>query len=85
MKEKLMKMLDERKDEMIQIRRYLHEHPELSFKEEKTAQYIADFYKGKDVDVQTNVGNGYGIIVTIIGENLEKQLDYVQILMHFQL
>ncbi|QUG42387.1 amidohydrolase [Psychrobacillus sp. INOP01] len=67
MKDKLMKMLDERKDEMIQIRRYLHEHPELSFKEEKTAQYIAEFYKGKNVDVQTNVGNGYGIIVTIIG------------------
>ena len=67
MKEKLMDMLDERKDEMIQIRRFLHEHPELSFKEEKTAQYIADFYKGKDVDVQTNVGNGYGIIVTIVG------------------
>ena len=51
-----MKMLDERKDEIIQIRRFLHEHPELSFKEENTAQYIADFYKGKDVEVQTNVG-----------------------------
>ena len=62
-----MQMLDERKDEMIQIRRFLHEHPELSFQEEKTAQYIADFYEGKDVDVQTNVGNGYGIIVTIVG------------------
>ncbi|MEK4406277.1 amidohydrolase [Sporosarcina sp. FSL K6-6792] len=67
MKEKLMDMLDERKDEMILIRRFLHEHPELSFKEEKTAHYITDFYKGKDVDVQTNVGNGYGIIVTIVG------------------
>ena len=62
-----MKMLEARKDEMIEIRRYLHEHPELSFKEEKTAQYIADFYKGKDVEVETNVGNGYGIIVTIKG------------------
>lgn len=67
MKEKLMDMLDERKDEMILIRRFLHEHPELSFKEEKTAHYITDFYKGKDVDVQTNVGNGFGIIVTIVG------------------
>ncbi|MDF2067216.1 amidohydrolase [Bacillus sp. Cr_A10] len=67
MREKLMKMLDERKDEMIQIRRFLHEHPELSFKEEKTAQYIVNFYKGKNVEVQTNVGNGYGIIVTIVG------------------
>ena len=72
MKDKLMNMLDERKDEMIQIRRFLHEHPELSFKEEKTAQYIADFYKGKDVVVQTNVGNGHGIIVTIVGEKPGK-------------
>lgn len=62
-----MSMLDERKNEMIEIRRHLHEYPELSFKEEKTAQYIADFYKGKDVEIQTNVGNGFGIIVTITG------------------
>lgn len=67
MREELMKMLEQRKDEMIQIRRYLHEHPELSFKEEKTAQYIIDFYKGKDIQIETNVGNGYGIIVTIKG------------------
>ena len=67
MKKKLMEMLESRKQEIIDIRRYLHENPELSFKEEKTAQYIADFYKGKDVEIQTNVGNGYGIIVTIKG------------------
>ncbi|WP_066310533.1 M20 family metallopeptidase [Bacillus sp. FJAT-29814] len=67
MKQQLMEMLAERKDEMIQIRRHLHENPELSFKEETTAQYILDFYKGKDVEVQSNVGNGYGIVVTIRG------------------
>lgn len=67
MRSKLMERLEARKDEMIEIRRYLHENPELSFKEEKTAQYIADFYNGKDVKVETNVGNGYGIIVTIVG------------------
>ena len=74
MKEQLMKMLDERKNEIIQIRRYLHEHPELSFREEKTAQYIADFYKGKDVQVQTNVVNGHGIVVTIKGEKPGKTI-----------
>src|SRR5690606_29357099 len=52
--------------------RYLHMYPEVSFKEEKTAQYIADFYKGKDVEVETNVGNGYGIIVTIKGKGEGK-------------
>ncbi|MDQ6597126.1 amidohydrolase [Bacillus salipaludis] len=67
MRKQLIEMLEVRKDEMIQIRRYLHENPELSFKEEKTAQYIADYYNGKDVEVQRNVGNGYGIIVTIEG------------------
>ena len=72
MKEELMKMLEEREDEMIEIRRHLHQHPELSFKEEKTAQYIADFYQGKDVEVDTNVGNGYGIIVTIKGASEGK-------------
>ncbi|RDW16242.1 amidohydrolase [Oceanobacillus chungangensis] len=67
MRQELMKMLEDRKDEMIEIRRYLHEHPELSFKEENTANYIADFYQGKDVEIERNVGNGYGIIVTIRG------------------
>ncbi|MGE1099490.1 amidohydrolase [Peribacillus simplex] len=67
MKSKLMNMLEARKGEMVQIRRHLHENPELSFKEEKTAKYIIDFYKGKDVSIQTNVGNGLGIIVTIEG------------------
>ena len=64
-KSKLMNMLEARKGEIVQIRRHLHENPELSFKEEKTAQYIIDFYKGKGVSIQTNVGNGLGIIVTI--------------------
>lgn len=67
-------MLEERKEEMVDIRRYLHEHPELSFHEEKTAQYIVDFYKGKEVEVQTNVGNGFGIIVTINGGKVGKTI-----------
>lgn len=67
MRKQLMEMLEARKEEMIQIRRYLHENPELSFQEVKTAQYILSFYKEKNVEIQSNVGNGYGIIVTIRG------------------
>lgn len=67
MREKLIEMLESRKADMIEIRRHLHENPELLFKEEKTSQYILDFYEGKDVEVESNVGNGYGIIVTIKG------------------
>lgn len=68
MKEQLLAMLESRKDEMIAIRRHLHAHPELSFQEKETAQYIEAFYEGKNVDIETNVGNGYGIITTIKGE-----------------
>ncbi len=74
MRDDLMIMLEEREGEMIELRRYFHEHPELSFKEEKTAAYITNFYKGKDVEVETNVGNGYGIIVTIKGASPGKTI-----------
>jgi amidohydrolase len=67
----LLQKLDEKKERMIEIRRYLHQHPELSFKEEKTAEYIADFYKDKDVKIRTNVG-GYGVVVTIEGSQPGK-------------
>ena len=70
--DQLMKMLEDREEEMVGIRRYLHQNPELSFKEEITAAYIADFYSGKDVDLITNAGNGYGIVVTIEGGNPGK-------------
>ncbi|UBH12818.1 M20 family metallopeptidase [Macrococcus armenti] len=64
MNKQLIETLKAKEDKMIEIRRYLHQHPELSFQEEKTAQYIADFYKGKDVKVETNIGE-HGIKVTI--------------------
>ncbi|UBH22059.1 amidohydrolase [Macrococcus armenti] len=64
MNKQLIETLKAKEDKMIEIRRYLHQHPELSFQEEKTAQYIADFYKGKDVKVETNTGER-GIKVTI--------------------
>jgi len=51
MKEQLFRILKEKESKMIELRRYLHENPELSFKEEKTSNYIADFYKNKDVQL----------------------------------
>lgn len=62
--DKLFKALASKEDRMIEIRRYLHQHPELSFQEEKTSQYIADFYKDKDVIVETNIGErGIKVII----------------------
>lgn len=64
----LMKKLDAKQDRIIEIRRYLHEHPELSFQEEETAKYIEEFYKDVPVDsVETNFGGERGVLVTIKG------------------
>ncbi|PTI60505.1 amidohydrolase [Staphylococcus warneri] len=60
----LVERLREKEDRMIEIRRYLHQHPELSFKEVEMPKYIADFYKDKDCKVETNIGQN-GVKVTI--------------------
>ncbi|WP_304956822.1 M20 family metallopeptidase [Virgibacillus salidurans] len=52
--------------EMVNIRRYLHQHPELSFQETETANYIAAFYEKLGIPYQTKVG-GNGIIATLKG------------------
>ncbi len=64
----LLKRLDERREEMTAIRRHLHAHPELSYEEHETRQYILDFFKDKNCDVKSPVGGG-GIVVTIRGAN----------------
>src|SRR5699024_621823 len=58
--------IDKHYGEMVDIRRYLHENPELSFHEYKTAQYIAEFYDALDIPYKKNVG-GNGIVATLKG------------------
>jgi len=73
--DELMKKLDEKKDRIIEIRRYLHEHPELSFQEEETAKYISDFYTEVPVDsVETNFGGERGVVITINGSKPGKTI-----------
>lgn len=71
MLEKIHKILDELYPEMVEIRRYLHQNPELSFQETKTAQYIAGFYKELGIPVQTKI-RGNGVIATLKGEKPGK-------------
>ncbi|WP_203245905.1 amidohydrolase [Sporosarcina beigongshangi] len=66
MKEQLFEKLDSAFEDMVVIRRHLHMHPELSFKEEKTAQYIYDFYANLGVDAQMGVG-GNGVVARVKG------------------
>ncbi|MUV36588.1 putative hydrolase [Lentibacillus sp. JNUCC-1] len=52
--------------EMVERRRYLHQHPELSFQETKTAAYIAAFYEELGLPYETHVG-GNGVIARLKG------------------
>lgn len=64
LEQKLMQRLSQSEDEMIQIRRHLHEHPEVSFKEKETHAYIKKFYQNLNYPVR-DCGDGYGILVDI--------------------
>ncbi|PAV29191.1 amidohydrolase [Virgibacillus profundi] len=71
----LLEKLDAKKDRIIEIRRYLHENPEVSFQEEKTAAYIEAFYKDLPVDsMETDFDGQRGIVVTIKGANPGKTI-----------
>lgn len=53
--------------EAVRIRRHLHRNPELSFQEEKTAEFVSSELTTTGVRHQTRVG-GHGIVGVIEGE-----------------
>lgn len=63
---KIHQSIDEHYSEMVHIRRYLHQYPEVSFQEVETAKYIADFYDTLQIPYEKNIG-GNGIIATLKG------------------
>ncbi|HLQ82913.1 MAG TPA: amidohydrolase [Pseudogracilibacillus sp.] len=75
MLKEIQKIIDKNYDEMVSIRRYLHQHPELSFHEYKTAAYIADFYTDLDIPFIKDVG-GNGIIATLKGGKPGKKIAF---------
>ncbi|HEY2420624.1 MAG TPA: amidohydrolase, partial [Neobacillus sp.] len=68
---KLFGKLEGYYEEMVTIRRHLHQHPELSFKEYKTAQFIQSFYENLGIQYKGNVG-GNGVLAMIYGKKPGK-------------
>ena len=62
--EKLSAQLCHKYSEMQNIRRHLHQYPELSFYEQNTANFIWDYYESLPVEREKFKGN-YGIKITI--------------------
>jgi len=65
-KEKIQKLAEQFQDEFIQIRRYLHSHPELSFKEHETSFFIISWLENLGLE-PVKIANT-GVVVTIHGE-----------------
>ncbi|UKK99822.1 M20 metallopeptidase family protein [Brevibacillus brevis] len=67
LQEQLKELLKEMEPQIISWRRHLHQHPELSFQEEKTPALIAEILRGLRFDeVRTGVG-GRGVIGVLRG------------------
>lgn len=66
MLQSIHKNIDHLYDEMVDIRRYLHQHPELSFEETETSKYIGHFYEELGIPYKSNIG-GNGVIATLKG------------------
>ncbi|WP_307794920.1 M20 family metallopeptidase [Alkalihalobacillus sp. BA299] len=73
MREQLNKGLDSVYSEMVDIRRYLHQYPELSFQEENTPAYIAEFHKKLGHEVKINVGER-GVVAILRGSKPGKTI-----------
>ena len=58
--------LQENFEEMVAIRRYLHEHPELSHQEVHTPAYIANYHRELGLEVREGVGER-GVVATLRG------------------
>jgi amidohydrolase len=69
--EQLFSKIENLYSEMVEIRRFMHQHPELSFQEVKTANYIQSYYEKLGVEVRGNVG-GNGVVAKIYGSKPGK-------------
>jgi amidohydrolase len=67
------KFVDGNFQEVVNWRRYMHQYPELSFKEEKTAHFIKEKLLSFGLQVKTNIG-GNGLIGILEGAQPGKTI-----------
>jgi amidohydrolase len=59
--------------DVVSWRRFMHQNPELSFKEVKTAEYIKEKLLSFGLEVKTNIG-GHGLIGILEGDQAGKTI-----------
>lgn len=73
MKEKILELSDLFFDEIVSIRRYMHMHPELSFQEFETSNYIKSILKSWDINFLDGYANT-GILVNLEGKESSSRV-----------
>lgn len=72
LKEKIKQLASNGAEKVVAIRRHIHRHPELSFKEFETAKYIAAVLKEMGMTPHEGIA-GTGVSVTIEGKKPDKR------------
>lgn len=75
MKELVMRYMEQNFSEMVEVRRHLHMHPELSHQEINTPAFIANQLESFGVEVKRGVG-GRGVVGTIRGGKPGKTIAF---------
>ena len=70
---KIKQLAESAFDEIVEIRRYIHKNPELSFKEHKTSAYIKSVLTGWDIPFAEDIADT-GIVVLLEGNNPSKKI-----------
>ena len=66
----IKRLVEENFDEIVEIRRYLHKYPELSFEEHKTSAYIKSILTKWSIHFADGIADT-GIVVILKGNNPE--------------
>ncbi|MGC9374388.1 MAG: M20 metallopeptidase family protein [Bacteroidales bacterium] len=70
--QKIKKLSKKYFSQVVDIRRHLHQNPELSFQEFKTSAYIASLLKKWEIEFVSGIAKT-GIVATIKGKNPERK------------
>jgi amidohydrolase len=73
LQEKIRQLSTDHHAQIVAIRRHIHAHPELSFQEYNTAQFIAKTLRDMGLSVQEGIANT-GLMVQIKGKNPSKNI-----------
>ena len=70
--QQIRELADKMQDQLTETRRYLHAHPELSYQEEQTMEYVAQQLDNAGIPFEKNIA-GYGLVGYIRGHQPDSK------------